>query len=189
VSDVLTALRATTADRHRAVDRSMPLSRPDPKFTDYVEHLYIVRSWLGPLEIWLDTSTQLASSSPRLHQTTLIDADLADAGMPSVRAQSPGVARNWPAHASASFQWGARYVIEGSRLGTAALYRRLAHALRPHELRYLKGGNTPSPNRWPKFLHELRNSVQTPTEISEACRGACASFDALVAICPKEKLS
>jgi heme oxygenase len=166
----------------------MPLSRPVPKVADYIEHLYIMRSWLRPLEIWLDTTTSpLASSSPRVHQTTLIDDDLAEAGMPSRREQSPEVTGNWPADASVPYQWGARYVIEGSRLGVAVLYRRLAHALRPHKLRYLQDGNGASPNRWATFLHELRASVHTSTDISEACRGACASFDALIAIFPTER--
>ena len=176
-SDVVAALRAATVERHRTIDRSMPLSRPNPQLTDYVEHLRIMRTWLQPLECWLGGSAIL--------QTSLIDADLVEAGVPE-RANAANGTSGRPVDATASYRWGARYVIEGSRLGAAVLYRRLSHALRPHKLRYLQDGTGISPDRWPNFLRELRASVKTPAEIEQACQGACASFDALIAICPSE---
>lgn len=165
----------------------MPLSRPNPQLTDYVDHLRIMRTWLEPLERWLNNSNgRLATSLPGIRQTSLIDADLVEAGMLNLPAHENTATSSWPADATEPYQWGARYVIEGSRLGAAVMYHRLADALRPHNLRYLQDGIGTSSARWSTFLRELRARVRTPTDISEACSGACASFDALLAICPME---
>jgi heme oxygenase len=182
-SDVLAALRAATAERHSVVDRSMPLSRPNPTMADYIDHLRLMRAWLQPLEGWLATSDVYPERhSPQILQTSLIDADLAESGLQCEPEQRGMSACGRPADADISYQWGARYVIEGSRLGAAVLYRRLAHALRPHSLHYLQGGTEASKNRWPQFLHELRATVRAPSEIEAACEGACDSFDALIAV-------
>jgi heme oxygenase len=45
----------------------------------------------------------------------------------------------WPLDASPAWRWGVCYVIEGSQLGGAVLYKRLHERLAPHPLRYLKG--------------------------------------------------
>jgi heme oxygenase len=181
--DVLAALRAATAERHRVIDRSMPLSRPSPTVADYIDHLRLMRAWLQPLERWLEDSGVYAEPKALpTPQTSLIDVDLAAAGIQLEGEQAGTGTRRWPIHAGVSYQWGARYVIEGSRLGAAVLYRRLSNALHPHELRYLQGGNGTSADRWPKFLCELRASVKAPAEIEQACEGACDSFDALLAM-------
>jgi heme oxygenase len=165
----------------------MPLSRLNPQLTDYIDHLCIMRTWLGPLERWLSTSrAPFPTSPPCAPQTSLIDADLAEAGMFDMGAHEDAATSHWPAHATEPYHWGARYVIEGSRLGASVLYHRLVDALRPHKLRYLQGAIETSTGRWPRFLRELRASVQTPTDVNEACTGACASFDALLAICAPE---
>ena len=151
----------------------MPLSQIRPTHAEYIEHVRLMRAWLHPLECWLDDSTHF--------QTALIDADLADAGIHPEAEQTGMRMRRWPTEAHASYRWGARYVIEGSRLGAAVLYRRLRYALRPYQLHYLHGGDAAFPNRWPEFLRDLSDAVQTPAEIAEACQGACESFDALLA--------
>lgn len=188
-SDVLQALRVATADRHAAVDGVMPLSRPSPTLGDYIDHLRHVRAWLHPMERWLAGSRVYSNPRfPQILQTPLIDADLTEAGLSSAWEDARIHLRQWPPHTSESYQWGARYVIEGSRLGAAVLFRRLSDALRPHALRYL-AGNGGSTQRWPDFLRELQASVQTPSEIHEACEGACDSFDALLALCPLQYCS
>jgi hypothetical protein len=74
------------------------------------------------------------------------------------------------------------YVIEGSQLGGAVLYQRLAGALAPHPLRYLRGeGGGPGP-RWRAIMQALRGAVRTPGEIADACEGACAAFDRMLAL-------
>ena len=179
--DVVAALRAATAERHAVIDRSMPLSRPNPTVADYIDHLRLMRAWLQPLESWLEASDVYPEPhSSQISQTSWIDADLAESGLQGAADPAVTRARCWPADADISYQWGARYVIEGSRLGASVLYRRLSCALSPHKLRYLQGGDETSGHRWPTFLHELRASVRTPFEIEAACEGACHSFDALL---------
>jgi heme oxygenase len=182
VSEVLAALRAATKERHEIIDRSMPLSRADPTLADYIDHIRLMRAWLHPLECWLYSSAYSRPSSPQLLQTALIDADLVEAGRPFEPEPASTANKCWADDADAAYRWGARYVIEGSRLGAAVLFRRLANTLRPHTLRYLQYGSGASGERWQKFLRELRAGVQTSSEIEKACEGARASFDALLSL-------
>jgi heme oxygenase len=185
--DVLAALRTATAERHGAIDGSMPLSRRNPTMDDYVEHLLLMRAWLRPLEAWLEGSDVRPDGKPAgVLQTSLIDADLDEMGLQHLAEQEELRTHRWPARAHVSYKWGARYVIEGSRLGAAVLYRRLSYALRPHKLRYLYGGDGIARAHWPIFLRDLRASVRAPSDVEQACRGACDSFDALLALRPVE---
>lgn len=175
---VLAALRAATAQRHAAIDRGMPLSRQNPTHADYVDHLRLMRAWLVPLAALPGASAH--------RQIALIDADLAEAGLP-VPAPAGQSLANWRIDAHDSYRWGARYVIEGSRVGAAVLYRRLKDTLRPYELHFLRGGSGMSADRWPRFLRQMCSAVQSPAEIDAACAGACESFDALLLlIAPRE---
>jgi heme oxygenase len=74
------------------------------------------------------------------------------------------------------------YVIEGSQLGGAVLYQRLHAQLAPHPLRYLKGLDAGPGPRWRTFMLALREHVRSPAEIDDACAGACAAFDSILAL-------
>ena len=87
----------------------------------------------------------------------------------------------WPAQASAAYRWGVCYVVEGSQLGGAVLYKRLAPRLAPHPLAYLRGNGSPGP-RWQQFLAALRAQVVEPGQIDDACAGARDAFDRLIAL-------
>jgi heme oxygenase len=178
--DPLAALRAATGARHEVLDSGLAIGADDASLHDYVAHLALLRAWLGPLHAWLagfgdgpdfDQGARLA----------LIDADLAGPGMaaPSLPACASTV---WPADARAAYRWGVRYVIEGSALGGAVLYGRLQARLAPHPLRYLKGSEAGPGPRWRAFMQALRARVRTPEEIADCCTGACAAFDAILAL-------
>jgi heme oxygenase len=173
-STVLAALRAATRERHRVVDLSMPLSHDDATLADYVDHLQLMRAWLHPLERWL--------GSRAIRETALIDADLADAGVSPLRNEADTGRFAWPSNVNDAYRWGVRYVIEGSRLGAAVLYRRSKDRLAPNKLRYLQGGDEASTDHWPDFLRNLRAAVFSPADIADACQGARAGFDALLAL-------
>jgi len=180
--DILAALRDATAARHAELDGSMPLARPAPTLHDYRDHLALLRSWLVPIEAWQSRFADgpqdgaLLAPAPHLPQ---IEADLAD---PSLGGAVPFAAVPWHGSDAAAYRWGVAYVIEGSRLGGAVLYRRLADRLAPHPLRYLRAdGVAPGP-RWQHFLRALRASVQGEPAIAEACRGACDAFDSLITL-------
>lgn len=186
-TDVLAALRTATASRHERLDSGLPLSAPHPTLDDYAAHLCMLRDWLAPLDAWLAgfaDGPQGDTALPPTARLALIQADLAEPGMPEVRPLRPAPA--WPQDAGAAWRWGVAYVIEGSQLGGAVLYARLAAPLAPHPLRYLRGDEGGPGPRWRAFMLALRARVTSPEEIAEACAGACAAFDAILALAPLE---
>lgn len=185
LADPLAALRAATAQRHEVLDQSMPLASAAPTLSHYAEHLQLLRAWLGPLEEWLAgfaDGPQGAASPAAKYRLDLIDADLADAAPAiDVSAWDTAPPAGWSDHASAAYRWGVCYVIEGSQLGGAVLYKRHAERLAPHPLRYLRGDGSPGP-RWQQFMAALRAAVNQPAAIEQACTGARDAFDRLLAL-------
>jgi heme oxygenase len=181
--DILAALRDATAARHAELDGGMPLARPQPTLDDYGAHLALLRRWLGPIEAWQarfsdgPQDAQLLPPSPHL---PLIETDLADPALAGGAGQRGDAM--WDGRDNPAYRWGVAYVIEGSRLGGAVLYRRLAERLAPHPLRYLHGGGVPPGPRWQHFLRALRAHVQDDAGIAEACQGARDAFDSLIAL-------
>ncbi|AXA90006.1 biliverdin-producing heme oxygenase [Massilia sp. YMA4] len=185
-SDILAALRETTASRHAVLDQGMPLAAHEPTLRHYRAHLTLLRHWLAPIEAWqagfADGPQDPALLPPAPH-LPLLDADLGDPALADTLADAvPLPAAPWFADDSAAYRWGVAYVLEGSRLGGAVLYRRLDARLAPHPLRYLHGdGSSPGP-RWQRFLRLLREQVRTPAAIAAACAGARDAFDSLIAL-------
>ncbi|GGY15425.1 biliverdin-producing heme oxygenase [Pseudoduganella dura] len=181
--DILAALRDATASRHAELDGGMPLARPCAALDDYRDHLALLRRWLEPVEAWqarfADGPQDAGLLAPAPH-LPLIEADLADASLPPVDAALPPA--QWQGRDSAAYRWGVAYVIEGSRLGGAVLYRRLAERLAPHPLRYLHNDGVPPGPRWQQFMRALRAHVQGQAAIAEACQGARDAFDSLIAL-------
>lgn len=178
---MLAALRAATAERHAELDAHTPLAAAHADLAAYGAHLRLLEQWLAPVPAWLDSF----DDGPRLPDYLgAIRADLAHASLaPSSAAAAPAAApaAAWPAHAGAAYRWGVCYVVEGSQLGGAVLYKRLAPALAPHPLAYLRGAGSPGP-RWQQFLAALRTHVLDADQIGEACRGARDAFDSLIAL-------
>jgi len=175
--DVLSALRAATAARHAELDAHTPLAAAQVDLAAYGAHLRLLEQWLAPVPQWLDGF----ADGPRLPDyLAAIRADLAHDTVPAPAAPA-GVQPAWPAQASAAYRWGVCYVVEGSQLGGAVLYKRLAPVLAPHPLAYLRGSGSPGP-RWQQFLAALRAHVTEPQQIDDACRGAREAFDRLIAL-------
>jgi heme oxygenase len=184
-ADALAALRAATDSRHQQLDSGLPIGASDASLDDYARHLRMLQAWLAPLHAWLAGF----HDGPRFEhgaRLALIAADLAEPAMraaavsSSVPSSAP--APDWPRDASPAWRWGVQYVIEGSQLGGAVLYARLAALLAPHPLRYLKGDAAGPGPRWRAFMLGLRDAVRTPDEIRDACAGACAAFDHILAL-------
>jgi heme oxygenase (biliverdin-IX-beta and delta-forming) len=187
-ADVLAALRIATGSRHAVLDQSMPLSTETPSLVDYRNHLLLLRAWLAPLEAWLahfNDGPQDASVLDRIERASLIDADLGDPAMPIATQDVDAI--EWPrVDRSRAYRWGVGYVIEGSQLGGAVLYRRLHERLAPHPLRYLGQDGIPAGPRWQQFIRAMRNDVTTEAQIADACAGAADAFDALLALVSRE---
>ena len=184
--DVLAALRHATAARHERLDSALPLSSPDATLADYASHLHLLRDWLAPLEDWqhgYSDGPQGAQGLAPAPHLALIDADLAEPLLAAHTAAPHPDAAPWPAHASPAYRWGVAYVVEGSQLGGAVLYKRLAGQLAPHPLRYLRGAGEAGPGpRWRAFMLALREQVTTVPACADACAGACDAFDRILAL-------
>jgi heme oxygenase len=197
--DVLTALRQATGARHAELDAQTPLAASQVDLRAYRDHLLLLAAWLAPLQAWL-----MAGEGPHLPDyLRAIHADLAHASLAGIDAgidanidanidagdapqAGAGAAATsaqqvWPQHASAAYRWGACYVVEGSQLGGAVLYQRLARSLAPHPLAYLRGTGSPGPH-WQRFVAALRAQVTEAHQIEQACRGAQQAFDSLIAL-------
>jgi heme oxygenase len=179
-ADPLAALRSATASRHQELDSGLPIGAADASLADYATHLAMLRAWLAPLQAWMAGF----NNGPRFDQAgrlMLIDQDLAEQGMPAAPGV-PDAPEDWPSAASPAWRWGVCYVFEGSQLGGAVLYQRLHEQLAPHPLRYLKGIDAGPGPRWRSFMLALREHVRSPAEIDDACAGACAAFDSILAL-------
>lgn len=181
--DVLTALRAATGERHAELDSRTPLAAPDPDLRAYRDHLHLLEAWLAPLQAWQQQAAGgPAQAMPARDFLAQIRADLRDpslAPLPAAATLAPSAP--WPADADPAYRWGVAYVVEGSQLGGAVLYKRLGERLAPHPLGYLRGEGSPGP-RWQQFMAALRGAVVTPAQIEQACRGARQAFDSLIAL-------
>jgi heme oxygenase len=178
----LEALRQATASRHEQLDGGLPLAHEHAGLAEYAQHLQLLRDWLAPLNAWLSTfddGPQGPDGLPVVDRMSVLEADLLEPGM-TMRAPLP--AAPWPAHASAAYRWGVMYVVEGAQLGGAVLYQRLHAALSPHPLRYLRGDPAGPGPRWRAFMLALKEHVTTEDEIADACAGACAAFDRILAL-------
>lgn len=182
-ADSLAALRAATDSRHQQLDSGLPIGAPDASLDDYARHLRMLRAWLAPLQPWL-AGFQDGPHFDQAARLALMDADLADLAEPDEDGLPAAPPPAWPRKASPAWRWGVCYVIEGSQLGGAVLYGRLAAQLAPHPLRYLKGDAAGPGPRWRAFMQGLREHVRTPAEIQQACAGACAAFDAILSLAP-----
>ncbi|WP_426190465.1 biliverdin-producing heme oxygenase [Massilia sp. DWR3-1-1] len=181
-ADLIAALRHATSAQHAILDSGLPLAQPDAGLAAYVAHLRMLARWLGPINAWLgqfSDGPQGPGAPPPLDRLAGIIADLAAAGEP---APPPDLHAAWPAHASPAYRWGVAYVVEGSQLGGAVLYQRLAERLAPHPLAYLKPpADGPGP-RWRAVMAALRAQVRTDAELADACDGACAAFARVLAL-------
>ena len=159
----------------------MPLSRGAPSLRNYRDHLRL-------LALWIHDLARLGVDRPRLDaEAHAIEADLHECAR--LLGESPAPAREGASlsceasSAPPARHWGARYVLEGSRLGATFLHRQLAGALAPHSLAYLSGAGWVRDGAWRDFLSQLQQHVATPADVRDACDGAEAAFSLLLRRC------
>lgn len=186
----LVALRAATRLLHAQVDAAMPLAMEGRHtLVDYAAHLQLMQRWLSPFRPWFsDVDDECMGYSDVVHaQLSAIALDLAEIAspVPQPLAQCQGN-RLFGADAGTAYRWGVAYVIEGSRLGAAALHAHLRPMLQPHPLRYLRGEGESRAGRWREFLSTLEVQVRTPVQIADCCSGARAAFDAMLQVLDKD---
>jgi len=189
--DVLQALRLRTAILHRALDERVPIAGNAPSLGDYLQHLLALQPWLSAMLAWRARQAVGPDAHAELQPQPQLDwiaEDLRVAGPAACAAAAARVpsapTAPWPDEAGAAYRWGAAYVLEGSSLGASVLYRRLAGPLAPQPLRFLQAsGGMPGP-RWARFCQLMRQEVQGPADIAQACAGAADAFGRLLAVYP-----
>nr|WP_254911565.1 biliverdin-producing heme oxygenase [Sphingomonas sp. CDS-1] len=154
------ALRQATMESHQRVDDLFSRFSLEER-SSYAAFLKAHARALAPLE-------EIAQpDAPRL---PMVAQDLAalDEALPTPFAIS------MPMPLPDAFRWGARYTLEGSRLGGAVLARRVAPGL-PHA--YLSA--THDKGGWADFQRTLDEAAAEGSDrwIDEAIRGAQAAFD------------
>ena len=188
--DVRKALQLATAHLHAEVDSALPLASPAATLAEYREHLVVLLDWMTGLQPahpalsgWLDTHRERLQRDLDVCATLLSDDPRTGpvATLP-VRPEAAAAGAMAPTAAADNTDgdWGVAYVIEGSQLGGQVMYRRLAEALAPHPLGYLRGADSVNGRTWPAFLADLRLHVVTSVQQESACRGAVQAFEALL---------
>jgi heme oxygenase len=160
----------------------MPLSRPLPTLADYRSRLAILALWVSDLEKLAVDPVRLQAEARAIGEdlrgcAKLLGPDQAPALEAAPRRPTPS------ASVPSARAWGARYVLEGSRLGARVLYRNLAQRMAPHPLAYLSGAGWTPGDTWGAFLGELRRHLQTEAQIAMACHGAKGAFALLLRRC------
>ena len=164
--DVRAALRHGTALDHERLDALFGGFRlGDP--ADYRAFLTAHAMALPAIEQALDTAgfADQLDDWPRRRRSDAVVADLAALGAP---VPTPFAA---PLLATPAAQWGAAYVVEGSRLGGALLARSV-----PEDLPRSYLGTPQAPGAWRMFLDSLDKHVRLPQDIAQATETARAVF-------------
>ena len=165
-------LRRATADLHARIDASLSgqFDTDTPAYTDFL--MALARAIL-PLEDALEKAGvhRLLPDWRERRRSKELQHDLARLGM-----RVPPLAPI-PSIDSAAWQFGALYVLEGSRLGGKFLLRRVlanSDAVVREATRYLKhGADRPL---WPTFVQRLESSPDVKQAPADAVAGARAAF-------------
>ena len=190
VAEVLRPLRTATHALHEALDARLPIAREDASLADYAAHLRALRPWLESVRQALAVSgdpglDRVARRTER--RLAALALDLEDAGPAQSllhgEAAAPADAQLLAGPArDPAFAWGLAYVLEGSQLGGASMFKRLGPRLAPHPLRYFQPVDAPEglPAQWKDFVAQLAAALRDPSAVEAAQRGAVAGFRTLM---------
>lgn len=173
----LPALRAATRNHHQRLDRLIDLRR----LADGRRYGRVLQGMEGFLGAW---EGHVATALPAPWHAWLrgrsrrpfLQHDLRVLGL-AVR----GPLGPMPELASAAAAWGSIYVMEGSALGGQVITRSLAQAgLTPGRGgAYFHGWGPATGSMWHEARRLLDEQLADAARLSQACAGACATFDAL----------
>jgi heme oxygenase (biliverdin-IX-beta and delta-forming) len=172
---VLPLLRNATAELHKKLDESLPISSSSPTIEDYSQHLMWFKEWLSHIEkIIAGGHTSLteftATNSTALH---LLEHDLQALRIESVPASA---AFESPANLNAAYYLGVEYVVKGSALGSAMLYGKISQLFPTAPIEFMKDSMTHGKERWKKFLVKLEAHEWTEDDILSAQQGSIWAF-------------
>ena len=160
------ALRAATRDEHERLDTMMGGFDLADR-ASYQDFLCAHAMALPAIETALDDAgfADRLEDWPERRRGAALAADLAALGGAMPEPLVP------PALSGTAAQWGAAYVIEGSRLGGKFLARQVGADLPKAYLGAPQAGGG-----WRRFLDGLDRAVTSPRQIAEAREAARAAF-------------
>ena len=166
MNDARAALRSGTTADHERLDALFGGFRLDDP-ADYRGFLTAHAMALPAIERALDDAgfAERLADWPTRRRAGAIAADLTALGeaMPALL--------DAPALETPAAQWGAAYVVEGSRLGGAMLARGVADGLPKAYL-----GTPQAPGAWRSFLQRLDEELREPLDITQATDAARETF-------------
>ncbi len=175
-TDPLQRLRDATSALHARLDTGLPIAREGAGPADYLRHLALLRSWVGVLQ-------ESGARGPRLAaERDALEAELAECQQ-RLGLQAPRIALAAtpdPVFQADGAEWGLAYVLEGSRLGGQVLHKRLAPAMAPLSLDYLRGAGSATGARWKHFVAELQTALQGAARQEAAAAAARRAFELLL---------
>ncbi len=180
----LIALRAGTADRHRAVDQHPRMRRllgASPSLDDYGDVLQCLHQLHVRFEPAMRRALE-AAPEPHAgsHKLPSLESDLRALGRAVPERPWPEVGDTAPPGTIALAQHvGTFYVLEGASLGGQVLARHLAATLGPSvagALRYYTGHGAQTRLQWARSCDSIARSLVDPPAIDLAVRQALQVF-------------
>lgn len=172
----LLELRRGVDDLHRKVEHRLGLLADPLDPGRYADALVALERVLGPIETTL--GDRVDWSSARL--TPLLRTDIDDLG------RTPGSPVRWDGDDRPGGRWGARYVIEGSRLGATVVEPHLRNVLPSAPRRYFRAAAAGAAPRWARFRSAAAEALVCPREVDAAVESARAVFEALLGVLARE---
>lgn len=173
----LPALRAATRAHHDRIDRLVDV-RQLRDARRYGRLLQALAGFLPPWEAAVAGALPAAWDSwlRRRSRRPFLQQDLHALGLAA--GAPPATLPRLPTAAAA---WGAVYVVEGSALGGQFISRSLAGSgLGPaHGAAYFHGWGPATGVMWHEVRSLLDQQLADADRVAQACRAACATFDAL----------
>lgn len=172
---VLLHLRNATAELHKKLDASLPLASAYPSLEDYTQHLLGFKHWLSDLGASMSGSPLVSAEFLALNATALrlLTKDLQGLNVPDTASI---YASDHSLNLSAGFCLGIEYVVKGSALGTAMLYRKASTLFPSAPIEFMQDSMIHGKDRWKKFLVKLESHGWTESDVSSAQEGSIWAF-------------
>jgi len=166
----MAALRAATADRHRALEGALDLLDDHLTLARWREALGTLLRVVEPLEAALDRTPPPIDDWPARRRAALLRHDAGDPERVPPPPALPDVALPSPA-------MGALYVLEGSTLGGRHVARHVRRVLGGGAgVRWFTAYGDDTATRWATF----RVAASAGHDLDAMVEGAAATFDALL---------
>lgn len=172
---VLLHLRNATAELHKELDESLPLAAVNPSLKDYIQHLLGFKTWLSDIGAYMTDSSLVSPEFLALNTAALrlLTSDLQVLNVQDTPAISPF---DHSIRLNAGFCLGVEYVVKGSALGSAMLYRKASALFPSAPMAFMQDAMMHGKDRWKQFLVKLESDAWTEDDLASAREGSIWAF-------------